>query len=161
MELQCWTVVQPMQLNQLSLACFSESNEFWLADITYQPYLCFAVTVFFKQPLVIGWHCLSQCLWTRFTKKRIISRNLNKTWESLWRKANVKEMKDKDFANTTVLYFYGFKWNKSQWIENFLKACFRTHLKIAQNKDILLLIIFLPVKRNRRKLSRKLFLRYY
>lgn len=73
----------------------------------------------------------------------------------------MKKMEDKDFANTTVLYFYGFKWNKSRGIENFLKARFRTHSKIAQNKHILLLITFLPVKSNRRKLSRKLFLRYY
>ena len=48
-----------------------------------------------------------------------------------------------------------------QGFENFFKACFRTHLKIAQNKHILLLITFLPVKSNRRKLSRKLFLWYY
>lgn len=66
-------------------------------------------------------------------------------------------MKDKDFATrqfcTTVL--------NEMNPQGFEKACFRTHLKIAQNKHILLLITFLPVKSNRRKLSRKLFLRYY
>ena len=65
-------------------------------------------------------------------------------------------MKDKDFANTTVLYFNGFKWNKSQWIENFLKACFRTYLKIAQNKDILLLNYFFACEKEQTEIVTKI-----